>query len=225
MIRILLVDDHVSSREALAYLLDIDPDVRVVAQAGTLVEAIASIDRVDIDVAIVDLTLPDGDGIDVILCLRGKNPHAVSIVLTASDARVDLARALESGASGALHKSVSVQEILNAVKTLRAGGSIHSPQEMIELFRLASSHRYTHQSTWQFFEHLTPREKEILQLLVEGFDDLEIARGLSISVRTVQTHVTNLLRKLQVDSRIKAIMLAARYGVVRIETLGRSYIR
>lgn len=212
MIRILIVDDHASSREPLAFLMEREDDLHVVAEASSVADAWNLLE--DIDVAVVDLKLPDGPGTDVIGRLRAVNPHACALVLTGSENQMDRALALESGASAVLHKSVSIQDIVSAIRRLSAGEQIHSTTEVIELFQLASRRRRQDESAHRALETLTAREREVLQALAWGLSDKEIATHLNIGARTARSHVANILGKLQVDSRLQAVILAIRCGFV-----------
>ncbi len=217
MIRLLLVDDHAVSREPLALLLEREPDFAVAAQAGSVAEAREVLAGVEIDVALVDMNLPDGSGVDLIRDLRDRNPEALVLVVTASHDRHDHARAVAAGAAGVLHKSARTREIVDAIRRLCAGEPLLSPHQVIELLRFADRHRAQDQQARATLDLLTPREHEVLRLLAEGLSDKEIAERLTISERTVRAHMVNLLAKLGVDSRLQALVLAVRHGVVTIE--------
>jgi DNA-binding NarL/FixJ family response regulator len=216
MLQLLLVDDHASTREALAYLIEQDAQMRVVAQAGTIIEALEQFRSHKVDAVLVDLILPDGDGIELIRRFRQVDEKIILLLLTASNSRIEYVRALESGASGVLHKSVSANDIVSAISKVANGESIHSLQEVMELFQMASRNRTAQQNTTLLLRTLTPREKEILQALADGLVDQAIAEKLSISIRTVQTHIANVVSKLQVDSRLQAVVMATRTGVIHI---------
>jgi PAS domain S-box-containing protein len=213
-IRVLLVEDHSSFREAAASVFEREPGFEVVGQAGSLVEARQMLDGVD--VAIIDLGLPDGYGGELIKELRGANPQAQALVLSASLERTQLARAVEFGAAGILHKSVTMEEVVEAVRRLRAAETLLPPEEVVELLRFAGSHREQEQEARQAIAQLTPREKEVLQALADGLDGKQIAEQLHISVQTERNHVTSILAKLGVHSRLQALVFALRYGIVQI---------
>ena len=139
MSRLLLLDDHTSFREMLAFVFEREPQFEVVAQAGSLAEARKKLDAVD--VAVIDLDLPDGDGSGIIGELHDVSPHAMALILTANARRDAYARAVEAGAAGVLHKAASVADIVAAVQRLLAGEAILSAEETIELLRLASRQR------------------------------------------------------------------------------------
>ena len=213
-IRILLVEDHASLRQAVAALFDGEPGFTVVGQAGSLAEARTMLDG--IDVAIVDLNLPDGYGGDLIREMRDANPHAMALVLSAYFDRVEIARAVESGAAGVLHKSAGIDEVVEAVRRLRAGETLLPLEEVVELLRFASSRREQEQEARQAIAQLTPREKEVLKALAEGLDGKEIARRLNISLPTERNHMASILAKLGMHSRLQALVFALRHGVVDV---------
>jgi len=215
MIRILLVEDHASFRQALAMAFDLQPDLHVVAEAGTIVEARALL--ADVDVAVVDLDLPDGVGTELIGPLRTINQNAQVLVLTASANQHDIARAVELGASGALHKSAQIAEILGAVRRLSRGELLWSPAELVSLMRLAGQERQQRDAAQVTLKRLTPRELDVLRSLGGGLSDREIAAHLSVGLETVKTHMVSVLQKLGVDSRLQALVFAVRNGVVRLD--------
>ncbi|MBW3633592.1 MAG: response regulator transcription factor [Chloroflexi bacterium] len=219
MTRVLLVDDHASARQPLAILLDREPDVTVVAQAGSLVEARAALAETAIDIAVVDLGLPDGDGVEFVADLRAANPDAAVLVLTSETDRQHLARAVEAGASAVLNKAAALDEILGAVRRLASGEPLLSGRELlelVELLRLAGRERQQERDAKAALDRLTPREREILQLLAEGLSDKEIAARLYLSGKTVRSHVASILAKLGVESRLQALVFALRQGAVNI---------
>jgi DNA-binding NarL/FixJ family response regulator len=207
-IRLALVDDHVSYREALALALQSETALALVGQAGSVSEARGLVGLAD--VALVDLDLPDGNGADLISSL-GSGPDAPrAIVLSASTQPTDLARAIEAGAAGVLHKSVGIDTIVRAIRQVAAGETILSPADTVEILRAAAREREEERAVQTAMDMLTPREREVLDLIVEGLTDKEIAGRLHITTATAQTHVANLLGKLGVRSRLQAAMLAAR---------------
>jgi len=214
VIRVLLVDDHASFRQPLAFMLEREPEITVVAQAGSLAEARAALEGVD--VAIVDLDLPDGNGVDLVRALRAANPNGMVLILSGSNDRALFARAVEEGASGVMNKSSRIAEIVEAVQRLGAGESLLSPREVIEMLRFAGRHREENQTAQQTLQRLTPREREVLQALADGLNDKEIAQRLHVSTETARTHMVNVLRKLDVDSRLQALVFAVRHGAVTI---------
>jgi PAS domain S-box-containing protein len=212
--RILLVEDHASFRQAVASVFEREPGSTVVAQAGSLAEARRMLDGVD--VAIIDLALPDGYGGELIKDLRDANPDAMALVLSASLDQAETARAVESGAAGVLHKSVELDEVVHAVRRVRAGETLLAVEEVVKLLRFASSRREHEYESRQAIAQLTPREREVLQALAEGLDGPEIARRLGISIPTERNHMASILAKLGVHSRLQALVFALRHNVVSV---------
>ena len=196
-------------------MLERESEFEVVGQVGSVAEARA-LDRQsleDVEVAIVDLALPDGDGLDL---LEDLSSRTVTLVLSASVETGRFARAVESGASGVLHKSTPIKEIVDAVRRLKAGEALLSPGDVIEMLRLVNRERQEELLAWRAVARLTPREREVLQALAEGLESKEIADKLNVTVETERTHMVNILHKLGVHSRLQALVFAARHGVVQI---------
>jgi DNA-binding NarL/FixJ family response regulator len=220
-ISILLVDDHQSSRTPLALLLNHQPDLLVVAEAGSASEARAIVSSgVEFDVAVVDLDLGDSNGIEVIRLLRTERPGAAILVLTGL--RDDRARgeALYEGAAAAMLKSVSTDELIEGIRALGSGYELTTnPGEAIELLRAWIDEL---KSEWRFEQAaatLTSREHEVLAALMDGLTDEEIAERFRTSIATVRTQVRSVVAKLGVDSRLKAVVLAYRAGHLQTPTL------
>jgi PAS domain S-box-containing protein len=210
--RVLLVEDHAAVRQAIAAMFEREADFDLVAQAGTLAEARGMLD--EIDVAVVDLGLPDGYGGDLIKELATVNPRAQALVLTASLDRAETARAVQSGASGTLDKVVQLDDVVHAVRRLRAGETLIPLDEVGELLRFADRQREQEHLDRAAIETLTRREIEVLQALANGRDSQAVADLLHITVRTERNHVASILTKLGVHSRLQALLFALRYGVV-----------
>jgi DNA-binding NarL/FixJ family response regulator len=216
MQRILLVEDHASFRQTLAFVFDQQPEFEVAAQAGTLAEARLAMDGSEADLGVIDLTLPDGEGTELIGELREANPLFAALVLTASLDRTEHARAVEAGAASVLHKSADVDAILDATRRLGEGETLLSEEELLALLRLAGQNREEEVEARASIEQITPREKEVLQKLAKGLSNKEIAAKLHMSVDTERTHMMNILNKLGVHSRLQALVFAARHGLVEI---------
>jgi DNA-binding NarL/FixJ family response regulator/signal transduction histidine kinase len=213
-VRVLLVEDHTAVREAIAAQFEREPGFDVVGQAASLAEARALLDE-HIDVAVVDLGLPDGNGSDLIKDLRHAHPRAEALVLSASLDRAQTAHAIESGASATLDKTAHLDEVVDAVRRLRAGETLLDLDEVIELLRFAGSRRAQEREHHQAIESLTPREHEVLQALADGLNSQTIADRLHITTRTQRNHVANILTKLGVHSQLQAVLLALRYDIVK----------
>jgi PAS domain S-box-containing protein len=216
-IRVLLVEDHASYRQATASVFEREAGFEVVGQAGSLAEAREILEHNVSDVAVIDLVLPDGYGWDLIKEIRTYNRQTQLLVLTAEINHAQIARAVEYGAAGVLHKSVELEEVVEAVKRLSAGEALLPLEEVVELLRFAGSRKDEEHEARQAIARLTPREREILQLLAEGLDSHGISERLYISLRTERNHMTSILAKLGVHSRLQALVFAVRHGVVSID--------
>ena len=195
-----------------------EPEFKVIEQASTLAEArrLSGESLKNVDVAVVDLGLPDGDGLNLVEDFSSSVSRITTLVLSASLEPGRLARAVEAGAAGVLHKSTPIKEIVEAVRRLKAGEALLSSGEIIEMLRLIGRERQEEHDIRRAIEQLTPREREVLQALAEGLESKEIAERLNITVETERTHMVNILHKLNVHSRLQALVIAARYGLVQI---------
>jgi DNA-binding NarL/FixJ family response regulator len=214
-IRVVLVDDHLAFRQPLAFMLTREPDLTITGQAGTVAEARPLLPETDI--ALIDLDLPDGEGIDLIEDLRSVNPQAIALVLTGYGTNATAARAVEAGAAGVMHKTRPVSEIMEAIRRVHAGEALLSVRETMEMLRLITRQREQQRTVQATINRLTPREREVLQALAAGLSDYEIAHQLYVSHETVRSHMVNVLHKLGVDSRLKALVFAVKHGLVTIE--------
>jgi DNA-binding NarL/FixJ family response regulator len=213
--RILLIDDHVSFRQTLANVLERQPEFKVVGEAGSLAEArkLSGKSLKDVDVAVVDLALPDGDTFGLIERFALYEPQVMILVLSASLESGRFTRAIEAGAAGVLDKFTPIKDIIEAVRQLKDGEALISRAEVIEMLSREGQHKH---EALQAIETLTPREREILRALAEGLQSKQIAEKLNITVDTERTHVLNILHKLGVHSRLQALLFAVRYGLVEI---------
>ena len=218
MTNIMLVDDHASSREPLAFMLEREPDFAVVEQAGSLAEARKFLkqDGASIDIAVVDLGLPDGSGEELIADVRTSFPDANTLVLTYFSDKERLAAAVEAGAAGILHKSASIEEVMNAIRRVDTGANLLSFEDVLSALNLVRSHRSPGDDDNVPIERLTDRERDVLLALAEGMSDKDIAEHFSVGPATVRSHVTNILSKLGATSRLQALVVAVRQGIVHI---------
>ena len=215
MIGILIVDDHAAFRQPLAFVLDREPDLVVVGQAGSLAEARGQLALPD--VALIDLDLPDGNGADLIREFRVARPEGRSLVLTASQRQQEFAGAAAAGAVALLHKSLPLAAIVDAIRRAHAGESIMSAREVRGYILMAARQRDERRAARALHATLTRREQELLQALADGLSDKATAQRLGIGIETVRTHLGNVLRKLGVSSRLQALIFAVRHGIVPIE--------
>lgn len=214
--RVLLVEDHATVREALAAAFERHGDIEVVGQASSLADAREQLDGVD--VAVIDLGLPDGFGADLIDDLHVASPRAQALVLSGALDRAEMAQAVARGAAGVLDKTMRLDEVVVAVRRLRAGETLLPLQEIVELLRFAGDQREREHDDRAALAQLTPREREVLQAVSEGLNSRQIADRMHITIRTERNHVANILAKLGVNSQIQALLLALRYDVVKLPT-------
>jgi DNA-binding NarL/FixJ family response regulator len=219
MIRIMLVDDHAVFRKALSFVLAHQEDMQVIGQAGTLREAREALHDHPVDIAVVDLSLPDGDGVDLIRDLRRANPHAAILVLSASDRRRDFARAVEAGASGICQKTADVNEVLGSIRRLAQGEALLGPAEVIDYLRMAGEDRQRDWAAQGRLSQLTRREREVLVALADGLSDKEIGERLAVSPETIRSHMVSIFAKLNVESRLQALLFAMRHGAISLDQL------
>jgi two-component system, NarL family, nitrate/nitrite response regulator NarL len=219
-LRIMLVEDHISFRQALAFMLDRDPGFEVVAQAGTLAEARRGLDGKEtpegIDAAVIDLALPDGNGVDLIGDLRSHNPDLTVLVLSATLSQANLAKAVQAGADGVLDKLAGIGEIVDALRRVVAGAALPSQQEVVDALPSADRQRDPDSDAQMAVGRITPREREVLRALAEGLDSEGVAERLSITVEEERAHVAAVLVKLGARTRLQALAVASRLGVVEI---------
>lgn len=209
MTRLILVDDHQLFRDGLRALLTRHRDLDVVAEAGDAREALERCERVEHDVALVDVTLPGPNGIALVRELRRRGHRRPVLVLTMYDQADIVIDAFSAGANGYALKAQSEAELLEAVRVTAAGGRYAAPQVAAALQAVPDG-----ASPGGVLAALSPREREVFDLLVRGLSNAEISRQLFISVKTVETHRTRILHKLDVHSIGALVRLAARHGLI-----------
>jgi DNA-binding NarL/FixJ family response regulator len=208
--RILIVEDHRLVAEALAAALDRAGDLVVVGTAGSVDEANRLVAERRPDVVLMDRQLPDGDGVHAAAALTGSWPDLKVVIVTASDDETTLLSAIEAGCSGYVTKFRPVPELIQAVRSAQAGELLVSPSV---LATLAAGMRARAQSPGS---ELSPREREVLQLLAAGLYKEDIARRLGIGITTVRNHIQSILGKLHVHSKLEAVAVGTRLGLVRL---------
>jgi DNA-binding NarL/FixJ family response regulator len=211
-IRILVADDHPIVRDGLVAILSTQPDFEVVGEAGNGAEAVERATMLQPDVMLLDLEMPELDGVEVLRRLAQSNPEVRVIVFTAFDTDERILGAVKAGAQGYLLKGAPRKELFEAVRVVHAGGSLLQPVVASKLLRQVS-----HQSqAVPTVDALTPREVEVLRLLAQGLQNKEIAAQLVISERTVKFHVSSIMSKLGAGNRTEAVTLAAQQGLIEL---------
>ena len=214
-IRVAVVDDQELFRRGLTMLLGVEDDIEVVGEAGDGVAAIDLAASTVPDVILMDVRMPKRSGIEACLAIKDVAPTAQIIMLTVSDEEADLYEAVKNGASGYLLKDSSIDEVAQAVRVVADGQSLISPSMAVKLldeFKQMSRSDRAQVPT----PRLTERELEVLKLVAQGLNNREIAKRLFISENTVKNHVRNILEKLQLHSRMEAVMYAVREKLLDI---------
>jgi len=215
-IRILLADDHVLVRQGTRELLEREPDMQVVAEAGDGEEAVRLAVRERPDVVVMDVSMPRLNGIEATRQIKGLHPVTAVLVLTAYDDDEYVFALLKAGAAGYLLKDVPVHELTKAIRAVHAGESVLHPvvaRKVINRFAQPAREQAEEGASTL----LTEREMEVLRLAAKGMTNQEIASALVISVRTVQVHLSHVFGKLGVGSRTEAVLHALRKGWLTLE--------
>jgi two-component system response regulator DevR len=206
-VRVLLVDDHEVVRRGLRDLLDTEDDVEIVAEAGGVDEAMVRASAVEPDVAVIDMRLPDGDGLQLCRRLRELAAPPRCLVLTAFDDEQALVGAINAGASGYLLKQVRGQDLVNAVREVAGGRSLLDP---VTTARVLERLRRSSARTPDELDALTDQERRVLELIGEGLTNRQIAERLFLAEKTVKNYVTSVLSKLGMERRTQAAAWVAR---------------
>jgi DNA-binding NarL/FixJ family response regulator len=203
-IRILTADDHALLREGVAALVEVEPDMELVAQASTGREAIEQFRRHKPDITLMDLQMPDISGIEAMIAIRSEFPDARIVVLTTYAGDVQVVRALKAGARGYLLKGNVHTDLLETIRTVHAGGKRIPAEVASELAMHAAE------------DELTARELDILKLIAAGNANKEIAAQLAIAEDTVKKHVGNILEKLGANDRTHAVTIGFKRGIIEL---------
>lgn len=207
LIRILTVDDHPVVRNGIAGLVADQSDMVLVGEASNGREAIQQFRAHKPDVTLMDVQMPELNGVDAIIAIRGEFPEARIIVLTTYAGDVQIVRALKAGAQGYLLKGLLHKELLEAIRTVNAGRKILSPELTYEVASHATD------------DPLTPAEISVLRLIADGNANKQIADRLSISEETVKSRVKNILSKLGANDRTQAVTIALKRGIIELQSL------
>ena len=203
--RVLVVDDHALFRTGVANIINQEPDLHVVAEAGNGADAVSAYDQHHPDVTLLDLRMPVMEGVEAVRRIRERDPQAKVIVLTTYDTDEDISRALRAGAKAYVLKDITAEGLVTCIHDVLAGKTYLAPAAAAKLAEGVTR------------VQLTPRELATLRLMADGQSNKEIANALGISDRTVKTHLGHLFEKLNVTSRTEAVKVATRRGLVRLE--------
>jgi DNA-binding NarL/FixJ family response regulator len=204
VIRILTVDDHALLRRGIAAFVNVEPDMKLVAEASTGEEAVKEFKKHRPDITLMDLQMPDMTGIEATIAIRSDFPNARIIVLTTYPGDVQVVRALKAGARAYLLKGKLNRDLLEAIRAVHAGQKRIPPEIAAELAEHTGE------------DDLTSREIDVLRLIAAGNADKEIAGQLSIAEETVKNHVSNILAKLHAKDRTHAVMTALKRGIIQL---------
>jgi DNA-binding NarL/FixJ family response regulator len=207
--RVVLVDDHAMFRAGVR--AELGSRVEIVGEAGTVASAVDVITRTDPDVVLLDVHMPDGGG-EAVLKAVADRPHVRFLALSVSDAAEDVIAVIRAGARGYVTKTVGADELADAIARVAAGDAVFSPRLagfVLDAFRSAPTPSLPDAGGDEELNTLTPREREVMRLLARGYAYREIGQQLFISIKTVETHASNVLRKLQLSSRLELTRWAA----------------
>jgi DNA-binding NarL/FixJ family response regulator len=213
-VRVLVVDDQTVVRAGFAAIVDAEPDLTVVGQAGDGASAVTLAAELDPDVVLMDIRMPGLDGLSATRLLTATSDRPRVLVLTTFDLDEYVYEALRSGASGFLLKDAQAEDLLTAIRVIAAGESMLAPtvtRRLIQAFAAGAPITNTAES----LASLTPREREVLTLIAAGLTNAEIADRLMITIGTTKTHVNALLTKLGARDRVQATIMAYDLGLVR----------
>ena len=216
-IRVLVVDDHALFRRGLEMVLEQEPDIEVVGEASDGTEAVQVASETTPDVVLMDVRMPRRGGIDACTAIKDAVPSTKIIMLTISDEEADLYDAIKAGAMGYLLKEISIEEVASAIRAVHGGQSLISPSMASKLLNeFASMIKRTDERAQLPTPRLTDREMEVLRLVAKGLNNRDIAKQLYISENTVKNHIRNILEKLQLHSRMEAVVYAVREKLLEI---------
>ncbi|HEX9617185.1 MAG TPA: response regulator transcription factor [Anaerolineales bacterium] len=214
MISVAIIDDHQVLVDALQMLMSQEADLSFLGSAGTLEDGRRLIQQIPSDVILLDVDLPDGDGLDLVPFIKENSPTTQIVVLTSLSDERTLLRAIDSGISGFTSKNSSVSELLSTIRQASQGEIVVPTSLLLGLLMRLPRDKAAAYHSEKGWERLTPREYEILNGLARGKSGLVIAAELNIAPLTVRTHIRNLLAKLGVHSRLEAVAFSLRNGLI-----------
>jgi DNA-binding NarL/FixJ family response regulator len=216
-IRAMIVDDHALFRRGLEMVLDSEPDIELVDQASDGAEAVEKAAESLPDVVLMDIRMPRSSGIEACRAVKEAAPSAKIVILTISDEEEDLFEAIRAGASGYLLKDIPLDEVAGAVRAVHGGQSLINPSmagKLLTEFATLAKRDDEERAQELPAPRLTEREMQVLKLVARGMNNRDIAKELFISENTVKNHVRNILEKLQIHSRMEAVMVAVREKLI-----------
>lgn len=208
MIRVFIADDQILVRQGLRALLDLEPEIEFAGEAGDGAEAIARIPEARADVVLLDVRMPEKSGIDVLRALQAADTLPPTLVLTTFDDAEAVLEAIRAGARGFLLKDIAFEQLISAIRSVASGATVFQP---------AITHRLTQRTRVRSdasLEPLTARELEVVRLMAGGYSNSEIAHALGTAEGTVKNHVSNVLAKLGVRDRTRAVLKALEAGLL-----------
>jgi len=211
---VILADDHALFRQGLARLLELEPDITIMSQVASGREVLEKLKNQTVDVVIMDITMPDMDGVEATTVISQQYPDVKVLVLSAHEDRDSLFAAIDAGAKGYILKDTEPEELARAIRVVAAGGSIVSPSVTPQLLQGVRDMGYDPSEAERQRLNLSDREIEILRQLATPKSPAQIGRELFISTKTVQNHISNIYRKLDVNSRTEAVMTAMEFGLI-----------
>jgi two-component system NarL family response regulator len=216
-IRAMIVDDHALFRRGLEMVLEEEPDIELVGQASDGAEAVEKAAESLPDVVLMDIRMPRSNGIEACRTMKEAAPSAKIVILTISDEEEDLFEAIRAGASGYLLKDIPLDEVADAVRAVYGGQSLINPSmagKLLTEFATLAKRDDEERPQEVPAPRLTEREMQVLKLVARGMNNRDIAKELFISENTVKNHVRNILEKLQIHSRMEAVMVAVREKLI-----------
>jgi len=216
-IRVLIADDHALFRRGLEMVLDEEDDIDLVGQASDGAEAVTMAGESLPDIVLMDIRMPKTNGIEACRAIKEVSPSAKIVILTISDEEEDLFEAIRAGASGYLLKDIPLDEVAEAVRAVHGGQSLINPSmagKLLTEFATLAKRDDEERAQEVPAPRLTEREMQVLKLVARGMNNRDIAKELFISENTVKNHVRNILEKLQIHSRMEAVMIAVREKLI-----------
>lgn len=212
-IRVLIVDDHAVLRDGIRSLLERQGDITVIGEAGNGREALSKVSELLPDIVLMDVAMPDMNGIEATRQIKELYPQVNVLVLTQHDNREYVSTLLQAGASGYALKRSGGKEVINAIRNVYEQGAFLEPSVTRHLL---DEYTQPSETSQQAASHLTERERQVLKLVVSGWSNKEIAQSLSISPKTVSVHRSNLMAKLGVQNSFELMRYAVQHGLIEI---------